>query len=241
MHNAAFADHMKRWGQLAGGAAEDASDAAILQPRQEDLIRARAEAWEAKKRQLHHRAAAQQATRDLEAAMARAQEAATRLQHGLQGRLGCTSPQLVAFGLRPRRAAKARARSRALEALAALGGGAAPHHAGEPAIHAAAAPSAGGNAPPAEADAAWTGGDVPQAEADVATLARPAQAGRGEVPQAAAEAAAGGGTAPPDVEAARIEIGEAVPPGRTACVAPAALTLGMGEGYSALSATNRAR
>ena len=218
MHNAAFADHMKRWGQLTAGAAEDASDAAILQPKQESLIRARAEAWEAKQRQLHHRAAAQQATRDLEAAMARAQEAATRLQHGLQGRFGVTSPKLVAFGVRPRRAAKARARSRALKAIAALAGGTPPHHAGEPAIHVAAAPSAGGNSPQAGADSAWTGGDVPQAEADVATLARTAQAGGGEIPQAAVEAAAGGGTAPPAVETVPIEVGEAVPPGCDAAI-----------------------
>ncbi len=211
MHNAAFADHMKRWGQLTGGAVEDASDAAILQPRQESLSRARAEAWEAKQRQRHHRAAAQQATRDLEAAMARAQEAATRLQHGLQGRFGATSPKLVAFGVRPRRAAKARARSKALEAVAALAGGAAPQHAGEPAIHAAATHPAGGNAPRAEADAASTGGGVPQAEADAAALARTAQAGGGEVPQAAVRVAMGGGAAPPGVEGAPIEIGEAVP------------------------------
>jgi hypothetical protein len=213
MHNAAFADHMERWGQLTGGSVEHASDAAFLQPKQESLIQARAEAWEAKQRQLHHRAAAQQATRDLEAAMARAQEAATRLQNSLQGRLGVTNPKLVAFGVRPRRASKARARAKVLEAFAALQGGAPPHHAGEPAFQAAAAPSAGGNAPRAEADAAGTGGDVPQAEADVATLAPTAQAGGGEVPQAAVEAAAGGGTAPPAVETAPTEIGEAVAPG----------------------------
>ena len=67
MHNAAFGDHMRRWGQLTGGVAEHAAGAAFLQPAQESLIRARAEAWEAKQRQLRHRAAAQQATRDLEA------------------------------------------------------------------------------------------------------------------------------------------------------------------------------
>lgn len=161
MHNAAFADHMARWGQLSEGVAEAPSDAAFLQPRQESLIRARAEVWEAKQRQLHHRAAAQQATRDM----------------------------------------------------------------GAPAVHAGAAPPAGGNAPWAEADAAWIGGDVPQAEADIATLSRTARAGGGEVPQAAMEAVARGGTTPPAVEAAPSEFGEAVLPGRTGCVAPAALTL----------------
>lgn len=93
MHNAAFADHMERWGRLTGGVAEHASDAAFLQPHQESLIQARKDAWEAKQRQLRHRAAAQQATRDLEAAMARAQDAATRLQCGLLGKYGATSPQ----------------------------------------------------------------------------------------------------------------------------------------------------
>src|SRR5688572_2184138 len=102
MHNAAFADHMERWGQLTGGVAEHAAGAAFLQPAQESLLRARAEAWEAKQRQLLHRAAAQQATRDLEAAMERAHEAASRLQCGLLGHYGNTNPKLVVFGMHPR-------------------------------------------------------------------------------------------------------------------------------------------
>ena len=203
MHNAAFADHMERWGQLTGGVAEHASDAAFLQPHQESLIQARKDAWEAKQRQLRHRAAAQQATRDLEAAMARAQDAATRLQCGLLGKYGATNPKLVVFGMHPRRVSKVLARARALQALAALQGGASPQHAAEPAFHAEAAPSAGGSAPRAEADTPWTGGDVPQAEAGAAPLSPTARAGGGEAPRAEGETAAGWGTAPPAVEASQ--------------------------------------
>ena len=176
MHNAAFADHMERWGQLNRGVAEHASGAAFLQLAQETLIQSRMEAWEAKQRQLYHRAAAQQATRDLEAAMARAHEAASRLQHGLLGKYGATNPKLVEFGMHPQRMGKVRAHSAAVletlraAAVAALEGGAPPHRATEPVFDAAAPPTVGGSAPQAEADAAWTGGDVSQAEADVASL-----------------------------------------------------------------------
>lgn len=203
MHNAAFADHMERWGQLTGGVAEHASDAAFLQPHQESLIQARKDAWEAKQRQLRHRAAAQQATRDLEAAMARAQDAATRLQCGLLGKYGATNPKLVVFGMHPRRVSKVLARSRALQALAALQGGTPPQHAAEPAFHAEAAPSARGSAPRAEADTPWTGGEAPQVEAEAAALSPTARAGGGEAPRAEEEATAGGGTAPPAVEASQ--------------------------------------
>ena len=194
MHNAAFADHMERWGELTGGVAEHASDAAFLQPVQEQLIRAREEAWEAKQRQLHHRAAAQQATRDLEAAMERAHEAATRLRHGLLAKYGATNQKLVAFGVHPRRSGKASARARALEAAAASQRGTSPHPEAEPAPPAAAAPPAGGSAPRAGADAAWTGGDVPRAEAGAAPPSLSAPTGWGEAPQAEAEAAPRGGT-----------------------------------------------
>lgn len=176
MHNAAFADHMQRWGQLNRGVAEHASGAAFLQPVQERLIQARAEAREAKERQLYHRAAAQQATRDLEAAMEKAHKAASRLQQGLLAHYGNTNPKLVVFGIHPRRVGKARARARTLEAIAALKGGTSPHPIAEPPFREAAAPSAKGDVPRAEAAAASVGGDVPQAEG---------------------EAAARGGTAPP--------------------------------------------
>ncbi|HWN41644.1 MAG TPA: hypothetical protein VNW71_05450 [Thermoanaerobaculia bacterium] len=178
MHNAAFDDQMERWGHLIQGVAEHASDAAFLQPDQEGLIQARKEAWEAKQRQLRHRAAAQQATRDLEAAMARAQEAATRLHHGLLGKYGATNPKLVAFGMHPRRVGKARAHSAAVletlraAAVAALEGGAPPHRATEPVFDAAAPPTVGGNAPRVEKDAVRAGGAVPQADADAAALSR---------------------------------------------------------------------
>jgi hypothetical protein len=199
MHNAAFADHMERWGQLNRGVEEEAAGAAFLRPAQETLNQARAEAWEAKQRQLYHRAAAQQATRDLEAAMARAHEAASRLQHGLLGYYGDTNPKLVVFGMHPRRVGKARARLKAREALAALKGGTSPHPSPEPAPQEAAAPSAGGA--------------VPQAEADAAALSPVAPTRGGEAPQAEGEVAERGGTVPPAVEAAPTEVGDTVPAG----------------------------
>lgn len=207
MHNGAFSDQMERWGQLTGGVAEHASGAAFLRPAQETLIQARAEAWEAKKRQLYHRAAAQQATRDLEAAMAKAQEAATRLQHGLLAMHGATNPKLIVFGMHPRRAVRPCTRDKALEALR----GAPPPHAVEPASHESAAPSAGGTAPQAEAEAAWAGGDFPQAESGAAALSQTAQEGGGEVPQAEGDVAARGGTAPPAVEAPPAEVSVSQP------------------------------
>jgi hypothetical protein len=207
MHNGAFSDQMERWGQLTGGVAEHASGAAFLRPAQETLIQARAEAWEAKRRQLYHRAAAQQATRDLEAAMAKAQEAATRLQHGLLAGYGATNPKLIVFGMHPRRAVRPRTRDQALEALR----GAPPPHAVEPASHVSDAPSARGAAPPAEAEASWAGGDVPQAESDAAALSRTPREEGGEAPQAEGDVAARGETAPPAVGAPPAEVSGSQP------------------------------
>jgi hypothetical protein len=219
MHNGAYDVQMERWGQLSRGVAEHASDAAFLQSDQERLIQARRDAWEAKQRQLRHRAAAQQATRDLEAAMARAQEAATRLQCGLLGKLGAANPKLIAFGMYPRRVGKARARSAAVletfkaAAAAASGGGTPPHHAAEPANREGALPTAGGTSPRVEADAAWAGGTVPQAEGEVAALSRTAREHGGEAPQAEKDVGAEGETAPPAVESVQIEMADAIPRG----------------------------
>ena len=153
------------------------------------------------------------------------------------------APKLVVFGMHPRRVSKVLARSRALQALAALRGGTPPQRAAQPAFPAGAAPSAGGSAPRAEADTPWTGGDVPQAEAGATPLSPTARAGGGEAPRTEGEVAAAGGTAPPAVEATQpamrvIPIWMRVPPesegaptpgfvasqtrGKTVCVASAA-------------------
>ena len=131
--------------------------------------------------------------------MAKAHEAASRLQHGLLGHYGDTNPKLVVFGMHPRRVGKARARLKALEALAALKGGTSPHPSAEPAPQEAAAPS--------------PGGAVPQAEADAAALSPAAPTGGGEAPQAEGEVAERGGTAPPTVEAAPTGVGDTIPAG----------------------------
>ena len=101
MHNASFGDHMASWDRLARTVANNASELSHLQREREALARARRDAEEARRRQAAERAAAQQATRDLEAAMARAQESATRLRSGLWGHYGRKSVKLVEFGMRP--------------------------------------------------------------------------------------------------------------------------------------------
>jgi hypothetical protein len=101
MHNASFSDHMASWDRLGRAVANNASDLPHLQHEREALARARREAEEARQRQAVARAAAQQATRDLEAAMASAHEAATRLRSGLWGHYGRKSNTLIEFGMRP--------------------------------------------------------------------------------------------------------------------------------------------
>ncbi len=101
MHNASFGDHIASWDRLARTVANNASELSHLQREREALARAQREAEEARQRQAVARAAAQQATRDLEAAMARAHESATRLRSGLWGHYGRKSVKLIEFGMRP--------------------------------------------------------------------------------------------------------------------------------------------
>ena len=110
MHNASFAEHLASWDQLASGVSSRATEVRTLTLSQrEELIQARKKAWEAHLRQLAAKAAAQQATRDLEAAMAEAHEVATRLRCSLWGQYGRKSPHLHAFGMRPYPRTRARA------------------------------------------------------------------------------------------------------------------------------------
>ncbi len=109
MHNASFGDHMASWDRLATTVANNASELSHLQRTREALAQAQRKAAEARQRQAAARAAAQQATRDLEAAMARAHEAATRLRSGLWGQYGRKSVRLIDFGMRPYRHARKRA------------------------------------------------------------------------------------------------------------------------------------
>jgi hypothetical protein len=100
MHNASFSDLNQSWSHLAATVAA-APGLDHMNPQLEELRQALEEAREAEQRQLAHRAAAQQATRDLEEAKHRAHEAAVRLRSGLWGHYGRTGKELIAFGLRP--------------------------------------------------------------------------------------------------------------------------------------------
>jgi hypothetical protein len=109
MHNAAIADHLAGWDQLARGVTDHAGEVPAPMLSQRDaLVQARKKAWAALQRQAVARAAAQKATRELEAAMEEAHEAATRIRSGLWAHYGRTSAHLIAFGMRPYPRAKAR-------------------------------------------------------------------------------------------------------------------------------------
>ncbi|HWM93566.1 MAG TPA: hypothetical protein VN493_22585 [Thermoanaerobaculia bacterium] len=101
MHNAAFADLNRSWSHLATSVAITRGLPPLLQTDRKKLDQALKEAREAERRQLAHRAAAQQATRDLEAAKRRAHDAAMRIRCGLWSHYGKNSEVLHAFGMRP--------------------------------------------------------------------------------------------------------------------------------------------
>ena len=108
MHNASFAEHLASWDQLASGVSSRAKVSAQMQSQQEELIQARKKVWEAHLRRLAAKAAAQQATRDLEAAMEKAHEVATRFRCTVWSECGRESPVLYAFGMRPYPCSRAR-------------------------------------------------------------------------------------------------------------------------------------
>ena len=100
MHNASFSDLNQSWSHLAATVAA-APGLVHMHPHLEELRQALEEARDAEQRQLAHRAAAQQATRELEQAKLRAHEAAVRLRSGLWSHYGRNCKELIAFGLRP--------------------------------------------------------------------------------------------------------------------------------------------
>ncbi|MFP5284127.1 MAG: hypothetical protein ACLGI9_00150, partial [Thermoanaerobaculia bacterium] len=109
MHNASFSEHLASWDRLANGVSSRAAEVrALTLSQREELIQARKKAWEAHLRRLAAKAAAQQATRDLEAAVAEAHEVATRLRCSLWGQYGRESPHLHVFGMRPYPCSRAR-------------------------------------------------------------------------------------------------------------------------------------
>jgi hypothetical protein len=131
--------------------------------RREELIRARKKAWEAHLRRLAARAAAQQATRDLEAAVAEAHEVATRLRCTVWGEYGRESPALHVFGMRPYPRTRARAAAASVNEGESL-----PNVIPEPAPP-PPAPGVKGEPSPSVRDAGDRRGTVPQREPDAQT------------------------------------------------------------------------
>ena len=110
MHNASYAQHMKRWNLMSAGLREFAAELPHVRGLHEEFLRAIEEVQAAKHLQLAARAAYQQSTRDVEAAMAKAHEAASRIRNGVQAMYGPASEKLVAFGIGQHNKAKITAR-----------------------------------------------------------------------------------------------------------------------------------
>jgi hypothetical protein len=105
MPKAAYGQQLQTLDHLAASVPSDEPELSHLAPLQETLKDALKDIRTAKERQLELRAAAQQATRDLEAAMERAVQAAVQLRKGLRSVCGEKSMHLISFGLRPHRSA----------------------------------------------------------------------------------------------------------------------------------------
>jgi len=119
MHNASYGQHMARWTLMSTGVQEFEAELPQVRPVRDELLQAIEEVRAAKHRQLAARAAYQQATRDVEAAMATAHEAASRIRTGVQAMYGPASEKLVAFGIGLHNKAKITAR-RAVPSLERL-------------------------------------------------------------------------------------------------------------------------
>jgi hypothetical protein len=221
MHNASFSEHLASWDRLANGVSSRAAEIrALTLSQREELIQARNKAWEAHLRRLAARAAAQQATRDLEAAMAEAHEVATRLRCSLWGQYGRESPHLHVFGMRPYPCSRARR-----AAVAVLKGESLPNVVPEPAPP-PPAPEVKGEPSPPVSETEDRRGAVPQREPDAQTRSgglvsvgerlpndrRPATFSLA-VPRRAREAEEPGGGSPQRSWMPTPVAGEAAPPG----------------------------
>lgn len=221
MHNASFSEHLASWDRLANGVLSRAAEVrALTLSQREELLQARKKAWEAHLRRLAAKAAAQQATRDLEAAMEEAHEVATRLRCSLWGQYGRESPHLHVFGMRPYPCSRARR-----AAVAAIEGESLPNVVPEPAPP-PPAPEAKGSPPPAAREAEDRRGAVPQREPDAQTrpgglvsvgerlpnAQRPSTFSLA-MPRRAREAEEQGGGSPQRSWMPTAELGEAAPPG----------------------------
>lgn len=110
MSKKSLADHLLEWDKLAATVEHNAKDLRAYQEYVGILRTAAAEVREAKQRQLALRAAAQQASRDLEISLEKARDYEARLHQGVLGVYGRKSEKLIEFGLSPRRPTGSRKR-----------------------------------------------------------------------------------------------------------------------------------
>ena len=116
MPKESYGDHMSAWDKLAASLENNSEDLGYLRRELAILKEALTEAREAKHRQIMLRAASQQASRDLDAAMEKANEIAVRLHKGILTQYGYRSEKLVEFGLRPWRPRRPKAAPEAPQA-----------------------------------------------------------------------------------------------------------------------------
>lgn len=101
MPKRSLGQHLDIWDRLAAAVSNNIRDIPAARQNLEILKRALAEIRKLKQRQVELRAAAQQATRDLEAAMEKASQAAVQLNAGVLATYGSQDEKLREYGLRP--------------------------------------------------------------------------------------------------------------------------------------------
>lgn len=109
MPKRSFGNHLSIWERLAASVSNNIGELPALQRDLEILKQAVEEVREAKNRQTELRAAMQQATRDLEAAMEKANLTAVRVHEGLLSAYGSKSEKLTEYGFRPWRTRRRKA------------------------------------------------------------------------------------------------------------------------------------
>lgn len=103
MPKKALDEHVAEWRALIESVMRNLDDLGHLRDRLETLDRTVGQILDLKQRQLALRAAAQQVTRDLDAAMDLATEAAVGLRSGIVAKYTTRSEKLREFNLRPRK------------------------------------------------------------------------------------------------------------------------------------------
>ena len=103
MPQASFADFVTEWDLLLAAANANAENLPQLAALRDELLSTVQQAKTLDARQASLRADFSQATRDLEATMARGKDLATRLRAGVRSQYGTKGEKLAEFGMRPRR------------------------------------------------------------------------------------------------------------------------------------------